>query len=52
LKQVRVHRARDLILRGVALAETAAAVGFADQAHMSRAFRRTLGYTPGALAGT
>jgi AraC-like DNA-binding protein len=50
LMQLRVSRARDQILAGGALADTAAAVGFADQAHMTRAFRRTLGYTPGILA--
>ena len=50
LRQVRVQRARALILTGRALADAAMTVGFADQAHMTRAFRRTLGYTPGALA--
>lgn len=50
LLQLRVRRARDLVLAGGALADIAVAVGFADQAHMTRAFRRTLGYTPGALA--
>src|SRR5688500_5539064 len=44
-----VHRACNMILRGGGLAETAAAVGFTDQAHVPRAFRRTLGYTPGDL---
>jgi acyl-CoA synthetase (AMP-forming)/AMP-acid ligase II len=47
---VRVRRACELILAGAQLADTAAAVGFADQAHMTRAFRGTVGYTPGALA--
>jgi AraC-like DNA-binding protein len=50
LLQLRVRRARDLVLAGGALADIAVAVGFADQAHMTRAFRRTLGYTPGVLA--
>jgi AraC-like DNA-binding protein len=50
LQQLRVRRARSLILSGDALAETAVAVGFADQAHMTRAFRRMLGYTPGVLS--
>jgi len=51
LRQLRVTRARDLIQGGSTLADAAAAVGFADQAHMTRAFRSTVGYTPGALAG-
>jgi AraC-like DNA-binding protein len=50
LRHVRVRRARAMVLSGQPLADTAAAVGFADQAHMTRAFRSTLGYTPGALA--
>lgn len=50
LRQIRVQRARALILAGATLAGAAMAVGFADQAHMTRAFRRSLGYTPGALA--
>jgi AraC-like DNA-binding protein len=49
LRQIRVLRARQAILAGGALADTAVAVGFSDQAHMTRAFRRLLGYTPGAL---
>jgi AraC-like DNA-binding protein len=50
LRHVRVRRARAMVLSGRPLADTAAEVGFADQAHMTRAFRSTLGYTPGALA--
>ncbi|MHB1329902.1 MAG: helix-turn-helix domain-containing protein [Gemmatimonadales bacterium] len=30
------------------LAEVAAAVGFADQSHLTRAFKRYTGMTPGA----
>lgn len=52
LRLARVRRARDLVRGGLALAECAFAAGFADQAHMNRAFRRTLGFTPGALANT
>jgi len=50
LRQIRVRRAQALIMRGEALAAAAAAVGFADQAHMTRTFRQTVGYTPGAFA--
>jgi AraC-like DNA-binding protein len=46
----RVDRARHLLLAGVAPAEVAAAVGFYDQAHLTRHFVRTLGVTPGRFA--
>nr|WP_321984475.1 AraC family transcriptional regulator [uncultured Lichenicoccus sp.] len=49
LKQVRVARAQALILSGLTLADVAASAGFADQAHMTRVFRESRGYTPGAL---
>jgi AraC-like DNA-binding protein len=45
----RVDRARGLLLDGVPAAEVATAVGFHDQAHLIRHFRRTLGVTPGAF---
>jgi len=48
--QRRIACARGLIGRGLPLAEAAAAAGFADQSHMTRAFVRHLGYTPGAYA--
>lgn len=51
LRHVRVRRAHEMILSGNTLAEVAVAVGFADQAHMTRIFRQTVGYTPGVLAG-
>lgn len=44
----RVEHARQLITAGQTLADSAAASGFADQAHMSRLFLRHFGYTPGA----
>jgi AraC-like DNA-binding protein len=47
LTQVRVRRAKRLILAGVTLAEAAAMVGFADQSHLNRHFRRIVGVTPG-----
>ncbi|WP_030163228.1 helix-turn-helix transcriptional regulator [Spirillospora albida] len=48
LAQHRVSRARALLDAGHRPAETAALVGFADQAHLTRWFRRVLGVTPGA----
>lgn len=43
----RLEAARDLILDGQALADVAAEVGFADQAHLNRRFRQFLGTSPG-----
>jgi AraC-like DNA-binding protein len=48
----RVQRARAMIRAGVPLAEAAAALGFADQSHINRAFLRVTGATPGAWAAT
>ncbi|MEU9338930.1 AraC family transcriptional regulator [Streptomyces sp. NPDC048290] len=48
LAQHRVGRARVLLERGLRPAEVAPLVGFADQAHMTRWFRRVLGVTPAA----
>ncbi|MFJ5259416.1 AraC family transcriptional regulator [Streptomyces sp. NPDC088387] len=48
LAQHRVARARGLLDAGLRPAEAAGLVGFADQAHMTRWFRRVLGVTPAA----
>ncbi|MFE7973094.1 AraC family ligand binding domain-containing protein [Streptomyces shenzhenensis] len=48
LAQYRVTRARGLLEAGLRPAEVAALVGFADQAHLTRWFRRVLGVTPAA----
>jgi AraC-like DNA-binding protein len=48
LNQVRVRRARGLLDRGHPPAEVAAATGFADQAHLTRHFKRVVGVPPGA----
>ncbi|MEV1008622.1 AraC family transcriptional regulator [Streptomyces sp. NPDC049881] len=48
LAQHRVNRARALLERGCRPADAAARVGFADQAHLTRWFRRVLGVTPAA----
>jgi AraC-like DNA-binding protein len=46
----RLDAARDRILAGRPLADVAAEVGFCDQAHLTRRFRRFLGTTPGRFA--
>lgn len=43
----RLGRARALLALGTALAEVAAACGFADQSHLTRQFHRAYGVTPG-----
>ncbi|MDX2880758.1 AraC family transcriptional regulator, partial [Streptomyces ipomoeae] len=48
LAQHRVSRARGLLESGARPADVAGQVGFADQAHMTRWFRRVLGVTPAA----
>ena len=48
LNQLRVRQARTLLDRGVPPAQAAAEAGFADQAHLTRHFKRTVGVPPGA----
>jgi AraC-like DNA-binding protein len=45
--QKRIEYAKTLIQQGVALVEAASKAGFADQAHLTRHFRRHLGAVPG-----
>jgi AraC-like DNA-binding protein len=47
-RQLRLRAARRLLAGGVAPADAAAVAGFADQAHLTRWFRRCYGITPGA----
>ncbi len=47
-RQLRVRAARRLLIAGVSPAQAAAEAGFADQAHLTRWFRRYYGVTPGA----
>lgn len=47
--QLRLEHARRLILGGLPIAQAAAATGFADQAHLTRAMRARAGLTPGML---
>src|SRR5690242_8094509 len=54
LVEVRVHSANALLSAGAdgpTLAEVAAAVGFADQSHLTRQFKRILGTTPKRARG-
>lgn len=48
LTQHRVRTARTLLDAGVTPADAAVAVGFVDQAHLTRHFRRIVGVPPGA----
>jgi AraC-like DNA-binding protein len=48
--QQRVCRARKLLADGLSSAEVALSVGFSDQSHLIRHFRRALGVTPGQYA--
>ncbi len=47
LNQRRVRIARDLLGQGMRPADVAARVGFADQAHLTRHFKRIVGVPPG-----
>jgi AraC-like DNA-binding protein len=47
-RQLRVRAARRLLIGGLPPARAAAEAGFADQAHLTRWFRRYYGITPGA----
>jgi AraC family transcriptional regulator len=46
LIQCRVHRAKELLIKGNAIADVAYQVGFANQAHLNYHFKRLLGVTP------
>lgn len=48
LTLLRVRRARELLDHGITPAEVAALTGFADQAHLTRHFKKVLGVPPGA----
>ena len=49
LMSLRLERALPLVLRGLPLSDIALRLGFYDQAHFSRLFRRTYGLSPARL---
>ncbi|MBP2326619.1 AraC-like DNA-binding protein [Kibdelosporangium banguiense] len=49
-RMLRVREARRLIAAGHPVASAATLAGFADQAHLTRWFRRTYGITPGTFS--
>jgi transcriptional regulator GlxA family with amidase domain len=50
LTQVRISLARQLLQRGVRVAEVAQAAGFCDESQLHRHFRRIVGVAPGVYA--
>jgi AraC-like DNA-binding protein len=50
LTHVRVSRAKELLQRGLLVAEAAQAVGFYDESQLHRHFRRIVGITPGRFS--
>jgi AraC-like DNA-binding protein len=44
--QLRVERARGLLVRGLGVGATAAACGFHDRSHLARVFRSVVGVSP------
>jgi AraC-like DNA-binding protein len=47
---LRLERSRQLLRTSSSIAQVAAAVGFSDQSHLTRFFRRVYGMTPGVYA--
>ena len=47
LESIRIRRARELLVSGASVVETALAVGYPDQSHFTHRFRRHTGMTPG-----
>ncbi len=48
--QVRIARARKLLLEGQSISHVALETGFCDQSHLSRNFKRIVGMTPGQFS--
>lgn len=49
LTQIRLRRAKELLMGGMGAAEIALTIGFFDQSHFINQFRRQFGVTPGAF---
>jgi AraC-like DNA-binding protein len=45
--QVRIEQAKQLLAQGIRISFVASEVGFADQSHLTRRFKRWVGVTPG-----
>jgi AraC-like DNA-binding protein len=50
LTQVRVERAKKLLCEGMPIAEVALETGFVDQSHLTKRFKRLVGFTPKQFA--
>ena len=50
LTQVRVEHAKKLLFDGLSIAEVALETGFVDQSHLTRRFKRLVGFTPKQFA--
>ena len=48
---VRMRLAKSLLMEGMPISHVAAESGFADQAHLTRHFKRMFGVTPGRYLG-
>lgn len=47
LEQIRVNRAKELLKSGMPIIETAYELGFVDQSHLTKTFKKFAGMTPG-----
>jgi AraC-like DNA-binding protein len=52
LNSVRVMHAKRMIRAGTSLTEVAYAVGYCDQSHLNRRFKKVVGVTPSQYART
>jgi AraC-like DNA-binding protein len=48
---MRTRLAKSLLMKGIPISQVAAEAGFADQAHLTRHFKRMFGVTPGRYLG-